>query len=50
MADQMEQQLAAGLSEGEVAELVENDEVQPGKPIGEATLPLGTGLGLELVD
>ena len=46
----MEQQLTASLSEGEVAELVEDDEVQSGKTISEATLPLGTSLGLELVD
>jgi hypothetical protein len=29
---------------------IEHDEVQPGQPVGEATVTLGAGLGLELVD
>src|SRR5690554_4215857 len=49
-ADQMEQQLAAGLGEGQVAELVEDDEVEAGEMIGDAALAAGAGLGLELVD
>ena len=49
-ADEMEQQLAAGLGEGQVAELVEHDEVQAAEVIGDASLAAGAGLGLELVD
>ncbi len=46
----MEEQLPAGLGEGEIAEFVEDDEVKPGKMIGNAALPAGTGLCLEPVD
>ena len=38
VADQMEQQLAAGLGEREIAEFVEHDDIQTGKPIGETPL------------
>ena len=38
----MEEQLAAGLGEREIAEFVEDDEVEPGQVIGEAALPAGT--------
>src|SRR4051794_31331343 len=34
-ADQMEQQLPAGLREGQIAEFIENDEVEARKVIGE---------------
>ena len=46
----MEQQLASGLGEGQVAELVEDDEVAPGQLIGEPALAAGAGFGLEPVD
>jgi hypothetical protein len=46
----MEEQLPAGLGEGKIAEFIEDDEVEPGKMIGNAALPAGTGLGLEPVD
>jgi len=46
----VEQQLSAGLSEGQIAELVEDDEVQTGKIIGEASLAASPPLGLEPVD
>ncbi len=46
----MEEQLAAGLGEGQVAELVEDDEVEAGEVIGDAALAAGTCLGFELVD
>ncbi len=46
----MEEQLAAGLGEGQVAELVEDDEVEAGEVIGDAALAAGAGLGFELVD
>ena len=49
-ADEMEQKLAAGLSERQVAELVEDDEVHPGQMLGEPTLPSVAGLDLEAVD
>ena len=38
-ANEVEQQLAAGLSKREVAEFVENDEVYPGQMLSDATLP-----------
>jgi hypothetical protein len=43
-------QQAAGLSEGQVAELVEDDEVEPGQIIGEPSLPAGAGFVLQSVD
>ena len=46
----MEEQLAAGLGEWEIAELVEDDEVEPGQVIGEPSLPIGSGLVLQAVD
>ena len=49
-ADQVEQELAAGLGEGQVAELVEDDEVHPREVVGHAALAAGAALGLELVD
>src|SRR5690606_18362632 len=49
-ADQMEQQLAAGLGEGQIAKLVEDHEVEAAEEVGGAALPTGAGLGLELVD
>ncbi len=42
-ADQVEQQLAARLGEGEIAEFVENDEVEPRQIISEAALAPGAG-------
>ena len=49
-ADEMEQQLAAGLGERQVAEFVEDDEVHPGQMLGDTTLPAVAGLDLEPVD
>ena len=49
-ADEVEQELAAGLSKGQIAEFIENDEVHAGQVISEPTLPSITGLGLEPVD
>ena len=46
----MEQELAAGLSERQIAEFVENEEVHSGELIGDPTLPSVTGLSLEPVD
>ena len=49
-ADQVKQQLAAGLSEGEIAELVENNEVHAGEIFGEAVLAAGAGFVLQSID
>src|ERR1700688_1897013 len=49
-ADKVEQELAAGLGERQIAEFVEDDEVHPGQVIGKPALPAITGLGLEPVD
>src|SRR6516164_215168 len=48
--DQVEQQLAAGLDERQIAEFVENQEVETSEAIGGAALPAGTGFGLQPVD
>ena len=37
-ADEMEEELAAGLGEGQIAEFIEDDEVHAGEVIGEPTL------------
>src|SRR5947209_4529312 len=49
-ADQMEEQLVAGLGERQVAEFVEDDEVEPGQVIGEAALPASAGFALQPID
>ena len=49
-ADEVEQELAAGLGEGQIAEFIEDDEVHAGEMIGEPTLPSVASLGLEPVD
>ena len=49
-ADQMEQQLTAGLGEGEIAEFIEDDEVKAREIIGEPSLAASAAFGLELVD
>jgi hypothetical protein len=46
----VEQELAAGMGEGKIAELVEDDEVHAGEVIGDAAGAAGTVFGLELVD
>src|ERR1700722_12030388 len=46
----MKEQLAAGLSEGQVAEFVENDEVHAGEIFGEPPLPAGAGFALQPID
>ena len=43
-------ELAAGLSKGQIAEFVEDDEVHAGEIIGDAALAPGARLGLELAD
>src|SRR5215468_12541116 len=49
-ADEVEQELSAGLRERQIAQLVENDEVHAGQMFGEPALPTVAGLGLEPVD
>src|SRR5580704_3690241 len=46
----MEQQLTAGLGEGEIAEFIEDDKVKAREIIGEPSLASGAAFGLELVD
>jgi hypothetical protein len=46
----VEQKLTAGLSEWEVAQFVENDEVHPGQMFGEPALTSVAGLAFETVD
>lgn len=46
----MEQELCAGLGEGQISEFVEDDEVEAGQVVGEAALPSDAVLGLEVVD
>ena len=46
----MEEELAARLGEGQVAEFVKDDEVLPGEVVGHAALTACPAFGLELVD
>jgi hypothetical protein len=46
----MKEQLAAGLSEGQVAEFVENNEVHAREIFGEPPLPAGAGFTLQPID
>ena len=48
-ADEVEQQLAAGLGERKVAKLVEDQEVEAAQQVSRAPLPVGTSFGIELV-
>src|SRR3954463_5908933 len=50
LADQMEQQLSAGLAEREVAEFVDDDEIVAQQLLGETAAAPGRLLLLELVD
>ena len=49
-ADEVEEELPAGLREGQIAELVEDDEVEPVEVVREAARLAAAGLGLEPVD
>src|SRR5271166_4839429 len=49
-ADEVEEQLPAGLSEREIPELVEDDEVHSGQMVGDAALTSGSSLGFETID
>ena len=45
-ADEVEQKLATGLGEGQISELVQDDEVHPGQMLGKPALRSVAGLGL----
>src|SRR5215210_5266463 len=49
-ADEVEQELTAGLSEGQIAEFIEDDEVHAGQLIGKPALPTVTAFGLEAIN
>jgi len=49
-ADEMEQQLAAGLRERQIAEFVEDNEIPSGELIDEPALAVFPGFGLKPVD
>ena len=46
----MEQQLPACLREREIAEFVEDGEVEPGQVVGDTSLAAGSTFGLKLID
>ena len=46
----MEQELAASLGEGEIAQFVQDNEVEAVQVISEAALFAAAGLGLETID
>jgi hypothetical protein len=46
----VEQQLTAGLGKGQIAKLIEDDEVPPGEIFGNPSLAAAPRLGLEPVD
>jgi hypothetical protein len=46
----VEQQLSAGLGEGQITKFVENDDVEARHIIGESSLAAGARLGLKPVD
>jgi hypothetical protein len=50
VAEEMEQKLPVDLDEWRLAELIANDEVEPGEIIGEPSLPAGSTFGLKPVD
>ena len=50
LADQIEQQLTAGLGEGEIAEFIEHDEVFSDEIFRDPSLPSAARFGLEPVD
>jgi hypothetical protein len=46
----MEQQLPAGLGEGQIAQFVEDDEVEADEIVGEPALAAGSGFAFQAVD
>ena len=49
LADQVEQQLTAGLREGQISEFIQDQEVEPGDQVGSAALSFCAGFSIELV-
>ena len=49
-ADQVEQQLAPRLRERQIAQLVEDDEVEAGEMVGKPTLSAGSTFRFEAID
>ena len=49
LADQMEQELATSLCEGQIAEFIQDQEVEAGDEIGRASLPFSARLGVQFV-
>ena len=49
-ADEVEQELSAGLGEGQIAKFIEDDEVHAGQMLSYPALPPIAGLGLEPVN
>lgn len=49
-ADKVEQELAAGLGEGQIAEFIEDDEVHARQVVGQPPLASAAALGLEPVE
>src|ERR1700751_1593524 len=50
LADEMEEQLPAGLSKGQIAEFVENGKVFAGEIIGDPPLPPRACFSLQAID
>ena len=50
LADQMEQQLSAGLAEGQIAEFVDDDEIMAQQSLDDPTAPSGGLFLFELID
>ena len=42
--------MPAGVGEGQIAEFIEDDEVEAGEIVGDASLASGSAFGLELID
>ena len=50
LADQVEQELSSGLSEGQMAQLIHDAEVEAHQMSGQSSSAVGAGLGVQLVD
>ena len=49
-ADQMKEQVSAGLGEGQITQFVEHDEVEAAEIVGQTSLPASAGLTFQPVD
>ena len=50
LADEVEQELSAGLGERQIAEFIEDDELHPRQMLGKSALVSVAGLSLEPID